>query len=152
MRRKSHKAHTGHKHRDLLDDLETESAPRLGRPIPPIRLGAPVHRLPEVEDRRNWAPDRPFPKVPVRVVSGARAPISHQPKTTPNRSRTGGGKLTGRGSVTAALLNASARFAAPRQTVICLKRQVRREVLHAFKRTRSGGPKHRNAWSAVSCS
>lgn len=45
------------------------------------------------------------------------------------------------------------RFAVPRDVVMCVRRQDRREVLFAKRLMRSGGgsKKHRNYWSAISC-
>lgn len=46
------------------------------------------------------------------------------------------------------------QFADPQRVVICARRKIRKEVLHALKRTRKGaGAKHRrkNFWSAIKC-
>ncbi|UDN67846.1 hypothetical protein [robinz microvirus RP_145] len=47
------------------------------------------------------------------------------------------------------------RFSVPKYVGICLKRRIRREVLHAIKKTGSGSSRKmkrtRNHWSEVSC-
>lgn len=47
------------------------------------------------------------------------------------------------------------RFAVPNMVAICLRRKVRREVLHAFKLTRKSGrggsPRRRNFYSQLGC-
>lgn len=45
-------------------------------------------------------------------------------------------------------------FALPTQVAICVRRKVRREVLHAIRvagRTGRGGKRHRNAYSNIKC-
>lgn len=44
-------------------------------------------------------------------------------------------------------------FHAPTQVIVCAKRKIRREVLHALKKTRGYGRKkpHRNALSNIRC-
>lgn len=44
-------------------------------------------------------------------------------------------------------------FAAPASVMVCVRRKMRREVLHALKRTRSGAgkPRRRNRFSDVRC-
>lgn len=154
MRRSSHRTTHRSNNSDLLDELENESRHTAQQPIPPIRLGSPVRRAQDVEDRRNWAPRSPSPKPAPRDFSGRNARISHQPKKSPRVIRGPGGKpLQSKFSVTKALEHASPRFAEARKTIICFKRKVRREVLHALKRTKSGAgqPKRRNEWSDVQC-
>lgn len=45
------------------------------------------------------------------------------------------------------------RFALPRETTICVRRGVRKEVLHAYRKTGKNGGKHyrRNFYSNISC-
>lgn len=46
------------------------------------------------------------------------------------------------------------KFAVPKKVLVCVRRQQRREVLHALKLTRrrgGAGARRRNYWSAVSC-
>lgn len=47
------------------------------------------------------------------------------------------------------------RFAVPGYVAICIRRKMRREVLHAFKLTRKsgkgGGKRRRNAYSGIRC-
>lgn len=50
---------------------------------------------------------------------------------------------------------AGLRFAIPSHIAVCVRRKVRREVLHALDRTskrgRGGGKRHRNFWSGIKC-
>lgn len=45
------------------------------------------------------------------------------------------------------------RFAVPNLVSVCIRRKMRREVLHAFNKTRSGrgGGRRRNKWSSIKC-
>lgn len=46
------------------------------------------------------------------------------------------------------------RFRAPNLVTVCIKRNIRKEVLHALKRTRKGsqrGNRRRNQWSNIKC-
>lgn len=80
----------------------------------------------EAGDRRLWQPD-----------ASTRPP--HTPR--PGSSR-----------VKAKSFN-TLKFADPRFVGICVRRKIRKEVLFATKKTRkgSGGKKHRNFWSTISC-
>lgn len=44
-------------------------------------------------------------------------------------------------------------FQAPNKVLICVRRKIRREVLHAYKRTRKGASssRRRNYYSSISC-
>lgn len=148
MRRKSSRPDHRSPHSDFLDDLDNDSRPSRNEPTPPVRVTA-LKR--PVEDRRRWAPGPD--RVP-RDFSGRIARVSHQPKKSPLVLRGPGGKpLQSRLSVQKVLEHASPRFAEARKAVICFKRKVRREVLHALKLKRSGrgGRKRRNEWSDVQC-
>ena len=153
MRRKSHSSTHRNKNSDILDDLDNESRLTASQPIPPPRLAVPVRNLKDIEDRRNWAPAEPDRRVPARAISGRPARLVHQ-KIAPRVIRGPGGKpLHARRGVFARVDTALPRFAEARRTVICFKRKVQREVLHALKRTKSGGGarKKRNEWSDVQC-
>lgn len=86
-----------------------------------------------ISDRRRYQPDRrsapphAFKRDAIRLYTG----LAH-----PSRE-----------------LTKSIRFARPDLITICLRRKVRREVLHALRRTRkgSGGGRRRNFWSDVKC-
>lgn len=150
MRHKSSRSTHRTNHQDILDDLENEVATPLGRPIPPVRLGLPVRKKLEIEDRRKWDP-----QPTARDVTGRHARIVHK-VTAPKVRRGPGGKplqSSVKKRVIRTLENAVPRFAEARKTIICFKRKARREVLHALKRTRSGkgSPKRRNEWSEVQC-
>lgn len=136
------------------DDLETELlAPR--RAVSPLRPGGAVRRFRDIEDRRNWAPAGPAekPRVAGREVAGRKARIVHAATSTRPPRRPVGNPL-GRWHVNVQpVTHETFRFADARRTVICLKRKVRAQVLHALKRTRSGkgSPKKRTPWSDIKC-
>ena len=151
VRRKSRKTDHRSPHSDFLDDLDNDSRPSRNEPTPPVRVTALRAKLNQVSDLRRWAPAG---REPAREFSGRTARISHKPKNSPLVRRGPGGKpLQSRRTVFARLENGMPRFAAAAKTVICFRRKVKREVLHALKRTRAGrgAPKKRNAWSDVQC-
>lgn len=159
MRRRSHRTSQRSKSSDFLDDLENDSRHTAQQPTPLVRPKADVRSF-HTDDRRRWAPGSPgfAPRAHPRDAHGRNARISHEPKRVAKVHRGPGGKpLQSRPNVKhrviRSLENASPRFAEARKTFICLKRKVRREVLFAFKRTRSGAGKRkrRNQWSDVQC-
>lgn len=102
--------------------------PRLSAPV---SFSRPLDLL-AIEDRRTFHPARMF-RAPLSVSRRAFAKVVARP----NR----------------ALHRETFSFAVPQKVALCVRRKERREVLHALKRTRSGGgrSKRRNAWSAVKC-
>lgn len=96
--------------------------------ISPIRRPVRVTpRLQFVEDRRLWTPHREYP---VRKTNGV--PVR---RFTQVRS--------GRRDFIA--------FPSPSRVALCVRRKIRRQVLHAFKKTNGSGPRRRNTWSGVKC-
>jgi len=93
-------------------------------PSPPTRSA-----VLSVGDRRQWQPDR-----------STRPPHSLRPGAS-------------RVMADAYKRLHTLKFADPRFVGICVRRKIRREVLHALKRTKkgSGGAKRRNFWSDISC-
>lgn len=83
----------------------------------------------ESGDRRMWQPDR-----------STRPP--HTPRPGASRVKANNYKAL-----------SALKFADPRFVGICVRRKIRREVIFALKRNRkgSGGKKHRNFWSTISC-
>lgn len=147
-RRNSHKTSKSSQHHDFLDELDNDSRYTALQPASPPRIAVPVRRLRDIEDRRNWAPAgqaRDFAGRPARVVYKAKSPkVLRGP---------GGKPLQSRPTVFRRLETGMPRFAEAAKTVICFKRKVRREVLHALKQKHSGkgSPKKRNEWSDVQC-
>lgn len=96
---------------------------------PPVLLPVPVMpaAVVEVGDRRLWQPDR-----------STRPPHAVRP---------------GASRVVAGARPEALRFADPQLVAICVRRQVRREVLFALRKTRkgSGARRRKNFWSAISC-
>lgn len=153
-RRKSHRPSQRANDPDLLDDLVNEV---VTRPRPPAPLVRPAQSKQPIEaDRRtNWAPTGPggqTPRVPVRDFAGRNARIVYKAKAPKPVSRAGGNlKAPGRFWPGAHL--DKPRFASASSVNICRSRKVKREVLHALRRTKSGAgaPKRRNHWSDVRC-
>ncbi|AZL82912.1 hypothetical protein [Apis mellifera associated microvirus 39] len=128
-----------------IRDLETSpftiaSDPLLGEldwtPTPPRS----VRITPEIEDRRTWHPDSSYK--PPRTLSGRKAAILLPPNTPKRTQRARIGS------------KAPLEFQAPRFVAVCIRRNQRREVLHALKKTGKGARsrKHRfNALSGVIC-
>lgn len=108
--------------------------------------------LTEFEDRRRWYPE-PYTE-PARSFSSSRSRltvvsrVSH-PRTAP--------RVDASRSLPAAWsqTRATVAFAEPRSTLICVRRQQRKEVLHALERTRRGGSGSSKSrwteWSNVRC-
>lgn len=117
------------------DNLNQSLTSLLNGPLirPPIRLlplpqnPYPQEVLPYVGDRRFYTPDV---------------------TTAPPRSVTRSASKVVAGKQPAAL-----SFSDPKFVGICARRQIRKEVLHALKRTRkgAGSKKHFNFWSKVGC-
>jgi len=117
------------------DNLNPSLTTLLNGPLirPPLRLlplpynPYPQEVLPYAGDRRQFTPDAST--APPRAV-------------TRNASKVVAGKQP-----------AAVRFSDPQFVGICARRQIRKEVLHALKRTRkgAGSKKHFNFWSKVSC-
>lgn len=128
---------------------------RRSLPVSAPKNTYPYVRYPSLtvfEDRRRWYPE---PRTePARSFTSPRSRftvldrVSH-PRTSArvDASRS----LPSQWSQTRATI----AFAEPRSTLICVRRQQRREVLHALERTRqggSGGSKSRwSEWSNVRC-
>lgn len=98
--------------------------------------------LREVEDRRTYHPEFEFR--PARTVWGH--PVR------PNRVKE---VRPARPAFRSPGLGARVRFAVPARTVICVRRNQRKEVLHALKKTGKRGAsrsrRRRNYFSAISC-
>lgn len=140
--------------RDPLDDLDQQT-PVSGQTPSPAPLARVIRQKSVLEDRRNWAPRlKAEPqRVQARDTLGRPARIVHG-RVSPRVVRGPGGKpLQSKKHPVSFLSNARALFAEPRKAIICAKRKIRREVLHALHRTGKGSrsPKRRNEWSNVQC-
>lgn len=156
LRRSSKRTSQRSHHSDPLDELENDRRSPLGRPNSPIDPGSIRGRaLKKLEDRRRWAPslqNQPQ-KEPARDASGRHARHVYKKRVVSRSSPRARNKLQSAPKVTRWAETPRASFASARNTFICLKRKVRREVLHALRRTRSGkgSPKRRNEWSDIQC-
>lgn len=96
--------------------------------------------LSEIEDHRLWSPDH---------VSVARSPRRSRHRLVVHQQR---GRPGGRAALSN--FNPFIAFDAPRYVLVCVRRNIRRAVLHALKKTGRGSSrkrKHRNSWSDVRC-
>lgn len=104
--------------------------PRPYRPVWPVSsLPSPQEVLPYVQDRRTFTPDAG--SIRASAVQRSASRLVAVPFSSP----------------------AVAAFGDPSLVGICARRKVRKEVLHALKRTKKGarGKKHRNIWSDYKC-
>lgn len=113
------------------DSFLITSVPR-ALPFPWLSLPRSISPYREIEDRRYWHPD---PVAPARSFSRSRH------------------RLTVSSSRPSRQTKAAISFASPRRVLVCVRRQVRKEVLFATRRNgRNGGRNYRrNAYSEVSC-
>lgn len=118
--------------RDVSTSIASGTLPRPIRPLRPLTITTPLtaSSLMELEDRRRFRPDRSI-----------RAPASLQRKDT---------RLVI--SQTAAGMQRVA-FADPGKVAMCVRRKIRKEVLHATRVAGKSGIKarRRNFWSDVKC-
>lgn len=138
---------------DNQNDLESEMLAPVRAPSPLV-VRPSVRSLPEIGDRRRWAPTSPGlrPRVEVRDVLGRPARVKVQPKTSA-KALAPAGVTKSRWSYVQRWRPERAVFAAPRNVKICIQRKNRREVLFALKRTLKGynKPKRRSYYSNVHC-
>lgn len=94
---------------------------------------APLHE--PLVDRRHWVPAEPF--VPDHTVGGIGGSVAYTP--TPSVSP---------------IKPASVQQQKRSQLSVCVRREQRRQVLHALRKTGKGGsrkPRRRNEWSNYKC-
>lgn len=98
-----------------------------------VRPIVPLSPLIELEDRRAYHPERVYraPRASVRKAAQIVVKRSGRPFRFPD--------VLG--------------FRQPRRVLLCVRRQMRKEVLFAHRRVRSGagGRRRRNYWSGISC-
>lgn len=126
------RGHTGDSH--LLERV-------LNPPIASRRLlPEPVRAsdYPAIEDRRSYHPLDQFRPV-MNTIGGRAGPVTVA-KPLKNKSR--------------AMLAHGLAFSAPKNTLICVRRNQRKEVLHALKKTgrgKGGGRKRFTPYSKIGC-
>lgn len=135
----------GTSNRGSANDISPSLDSLLSPPLPPTKplvqtsLVVPVSRpsvLTPQSDRRLYHPN----KFMVHALPRAAAQL------VPDR----------RGNaIRAQNLSPRLMFNTPARVALCVRRKMRREVLHALKLTRKsgkgGGRRHRNAWSQIKC-
>lgn len=123
----------------------TDPAKRTLAPVGTFAPGPVAAPLRELEDRSSfWPSTSPMDWEPARRLTGSPARLS---LPTPSPSPVRGSVRVFGPSVVA--------FERPRGVAVCVRRAIRREVLHAMKKTGRGHRKQRaprrNAYSSVSC-
>lgn len=110
----------------------------------------------QTEDRRKFHPDGRGHR-PARLINGSRVP-PHKVKNTLTKARVirgPGGRPMKTKKLSSLALPHRIKFALPAKTLICIKRKIRSEVLHAFNKTGKGGARRnrprRNSFSQISC-
>lgn len=108
--------------------------------------------LTEFEDRRRWYPSSYTE--PARSFSAPRSRLTVVSRVSHPRTV---GRVDASRSLSSAWsqTRATVAFAEPRRTVLCVRRNIRKEVLHALDRVRPGGSgrsrSHWTEWSSVRC-
>lgn len=96
-----------------------------------------AHQLAKTQDLRTWHPQR-----------------MNRPLLTTRLGRASIRETTKRGKRPMAIGGLIRAFRAPRRVLVCLRRKVRREVLHALSRTGLGAKqrkRRRNQYSEIRC-
>lgn len=128
--------------------------------VPRVTLKAPV--LSQVEDRRRFhfdGPRRPALKtsgMPARVVAVDRnraKPSTWSKVGSPARARSARAQINRFGPQVHSQTKGQLVFDAPKHVVVCIRRQRRKEVLHALNKAGKGGmrPPRRNWLSRIGC-
>lgn len=147
-----HRGHRGSRP-DTLRDLSTPPTRSLTHQValdpglPAFSFRGPFD-LTEIEDRRLYYPD-PVLEPPPRSPGRSRIPIIDQP---PNRNPTSVPYRSVYRSNFAPAVHQS--FQHPMTVAICVRRNQRKQVLHALKKVGRGGSKarpRRNAFSNIRC-
>lgn len=91
------------------------------------------------EDRRTWSPDRPGVRVPRSFSRSTRLTISPDRYSARHLAQS--------------MPPAGISFKTPRRVVMCVRRRIRREVLHALSQAGRGGQRSPRwtEWSHVNC-
>lgn len=97
-------------------------------PVQSVVSVSRVTPLRMLEDRRQWSPDTRMLRPVMSTVRSAKRIVTGQSLTAP------------------------LRFADPRRVVVCVRRAIRREIMHAkgYAGSRVRRPK-RTPWSSISC-
>lgn len=135
MRRR--RRHEKDRLREVLSEPLTVQFSRLPKPIAVVRPSD----LRPVEDRRSYYPARFRPARLIDGSSNYRLVVA-KPATKP-------------AARTKSRLPSAVGFQDPRKVVICVRRKIRKEVLHALRKTGRGGSRSwkrkRNVYSDVRC-
>lgn len=113
------------------------------RPAPLVHHTSPSSRiLHEIEDRRTYHPDGPTRPARSYDKPVHRLTVPVHPKNVNKRS------------TASAALPRTVQFEAPKRVLVCIRRQKRKEVLFALKKTGKGARarKHRQSfYSSIRC-
>jgi len=108
----------------------------------PIKIRFPSSSLTQIQDLRTF--DFSPGTRPAKLFSGSNASVGFVPNV--NHGRQAKGRQ-------AKLFNGQMAFTAPAQTLVCVRRARRKEVLFAKKKTGKGGQRkpRRSTWSNYKC-
>lgn len=136
---------------DVSNSVATNPVPRT------VRNYQPENFYREVADNRRWDPD---PLGRAKTLSGARPRIIAKQPNVNKKFRVirgpGGRPLSSKNlvhGINASGVTSRLRFKVPHDVLVCLRRKIRREVLHALKLKKSGGGgrRRRNQYSDIEC-
>lgn len=146
-------------HKPAQRDLSRIAKPRLlsRQPSPnPVSSGPSLSRpsaaapLRQVEDRRSFHPEAA--NRPALSLAGTPAVITVKSRPRPKpATRSARAQVNRFGSVQPSQTKAALTFAAPAATVVCIRRQRRKEVLFAKGKTSSRSHRRRSWLSKISC-
>lgn len=148
-----------HDHKPVQRDRSKIAKPRLlsRSPSPnPVSL-APLPKSPQVaaplrqvEDRRTFNPEHG--NRPALTIAGTPAVITVKSRPRPKpKTKASRAQVNRFGTLQPSQTKAAVTFAAPAATVVCIRRQRRKEVLFAKGKTSSRGHRRRSWLSKISC-
>lgn len=137
-------AHPRSRRRDTTDITNEVAFTQVPITIRPVNV--PSRRLQEYEDRRSWNPEGS--QAPARSFNSSRHRLSLAQK------HRNGSSLRTSGWSQAFTSPGTVAFANPSRVLVCVRRQQRREVLHAIRKTgyrnNRKSPKF-NYYSKIAC-
>lgn len=133
---------------------EPKPSPRpvsLSRTVFTPPAAPPREDLRLVEDRRTFHPEQA--NRPAKLRSGLPAPVTVTNRTRDKpRTKSARAQINRFGVKVHSQTKGILTFAAPKETLVCVRRQRRKEVLFAKKRTGSGNRNPKRTWlSKISC-
>lgn len=161
------KKHDRKARREPTVDSLTLALPRLPdpvRPTPVVRVTPSSVNLREIEDRRLWHPNPVRPVVSLdnavhRLLAPApkkRSVVRNEPRKSRSRSVLYQAPVALLGPEIGSFNRRPTAFAEAKRMLVCIRRGMRKEVLHALRKTGKGGGRKKqrpryNSFSNVRC-